>query len=53
MVLTCGSQRMRLTVIVQIKLLGPILQGFIKLGDQIYELNFRKTKSKIEDKLRD
>ena len=29
----------------------PILQEFIKLGDQICELNYRETKSKIRDKL--
>ena len=38
---------------VQIELPRPILQGFIKLGDQICELNYRKTKSVIEDKVRD
>ena len=27
--------------------------GFIKLGDQIYELNYRGTRSEIKDKLRD
>ena len=31
--LTRGSQRLRLTVNVQIGLSGPILQGFIKLWD--------------------
>jgi len=51
--LTRGSQRLRLTVNVQIGLLEPILQGFIKLGDQIYELNYRGTKSEIGDKLGD
>ena len=49
--LTRGSQRLRLTVNVQIGLLGPILQGFIKLRDQICELNYRGTKSKIGDKV--
>jgi len=43
---------LRLTVNVQIGLSGPILQGFIKLRDQIYELNYRGTKSEIEDKLK-
>jgi len=51
--LTRGSQRLRLTVNVQIGLPGSILQGFIKLGDQICELNYRGTKSEIEDKLKD
>ena len=50
--LTRDSQRLRLTVNVQIGLLRPILQGFIKLRDQTYELNYRRTKYKIEDKLR-
>ena len=49
--LTCCSQRLRLTVNVQIGLLGPILQGFIKLSDQICELNYRGAKSEIGDKL--
>ena len=51
--LTRGSQRLRLTINVQIRLLGPILQGFIKLVDQICKLNYRETKSEIENKLRD
>ena len=51
--LTRDSQRLRLTVNVQIGLPGPILQGFIKLGDQICELNYRGTKSEIGDKLGD
>jgi len=51
--LTSGSQRLRLTVNVQIGLPGPILQGFIKLGDQICELNYRGTKSVIGDKVGD
>ena len=53
MALTSGSQRLRLTVNVQIGLPGPILQGFIKLGDQICELNYRGTKSVIGDKVGD
>ena len=53
MTLTRGSQRLRLTVNIQIGLPGPILQGFIKLRDQICELNYRGTKSEIEDKLGD
>jgi len=51
MILTCGSQRLRLTVNVQIGLPGLILQRFIKPGDQIYELNYRGTKSEIKDKI--
>ena len=51
--LTRGNQRLRLTVNVQIGLSIPILQRFIKLGDQIYELNYRGAKSEIGDKLRD
>ena len=51
--LTRGNQRLRLTVNVQIRLPGPILHGFIKLGDQICELNYRGTKFKIGDKLGD
>jgi len=51
--LTHGSQRMRLTVNVQIGLSRPILQGFIKVGDQICELNYRGTKFEIGDKLGD
>ena len=51
--LTRGSQRLRLTVNIQIGLPGPILQGFIKLGDQICELNYRRIKSEIGDKLGD
>jgi len=47
-----GSQRLRLTVNVQIGLSGPILQEFIKLGNQICELNYRGTKSVIGDKVR-
>jgi len=43
--LTHGSQRLKLMVNVQIGLSGPILQGFIKLEDQICELNFKGTKS--------
>ena len=53
MTLTGDSQRLRLTVNVQIGLLGPILKRFIKLGDQICELNYMGTKSVIEDKLGD
>ena len=53
MTLTRDCQRLRLTVNVQIGLLGPILQGFRKLRDQICELNYRKTKSEIGHKLRD
>ena len=53
MALTRGSQRLRLTVNVQIGFPGPILQGFRKLGDQICELNYRRTKYEIGDKLRD
>ena len=49
--LTRGSQRLRLTVNIQIGLPGPILQGFIKLRDQICELNYRGIKFEIEDKL--
>jgi len=51
--LTRGSHSLRLMVNVQIELTRPILQGFIKLGDQIYKLNYRRTKSKIENKLGD
>jgi len=51
--LTRGSQCVRLMVNVQIGLPGPILQGFIKLEDQICELNYRGTKSEIKDKLED
>ena len=47
--LTCGSQRLRLAVNIQIGLPGPILQGFIKLGGQICELNYRGTKFVTED----
>ena len=53
MVVTRGSQRQRLMVNVQIGLPGPILQEFIKLEDQIYELNYRGTKSVIGDKVGD
>ena len=49
--LTRGSQRLRLTVNIQIGLSGPILQEFIKSGDQICELNYKGTKSVIEDKV--
>jgi len=49
--LTRGSQR--LTVNIQIGLLGPILHGFLKLGNQICELNYRGIKSEIGDKLKD
>ena len=52
-VLTRDRQRLRLTVNVQIGLSGPILQGFIKLEDQICELNYRRTKFEIRDKLGD
>ena len=52
-VVTRGSQRQRLMVNVQIELPGPILQEFIKLGDQICELNYRGTKSVIGDKVGD
>ena len=51
--LTRGSQRLRLTVNIQIGLPEPILHGFIKLGDQICELNYRSIKSEIGDKLGD
>ena len=50
---TRDSQRLRLTVNIQIGLPEPILQGFIKLGNQICELNYRGTKSEIGDKLGD
>ena len=53
MTLARDSQRLRLTVNVQIGLSGPILQGFIKLRDQICELNYRGTKSVIGDKVGD
>ena len=53
MALTRDSQRRRLTVNVQIGLPGPILHGFIKLGDQIFELNYTGTKSVIGDKVGD
>ena len=43
MALTRGNQRLRLMVNVQIGLPGPILQGCIKLGDQICELNYKGT----------
>ena len=51
--MTCGSQGVRLTVNVQIGLSGSILQGFIKLEDQICELNYKGTKSVIKDKVGD
>ena len=51
--LTRGSQRLGLMVNIQIWLPGPILQGFIKLEDQICELNYKGTKSEIGDKLGD
>ena len=51
--LTRGSQRLRLTVNVQIGLPGSILQGFIKPRDQICELNYRGTKPEIGDKVED
>ena len=51
--LTRDNQRLRLTVNVQIGLPGPILQGFIKLGDQICELNYKGIKSVIGDKVGD
>ena len=50
--LTRDSQRLRLTVNIQIGLPEPILQGFIKLGNQICELNYRGTKSIIGEKMR-
>ena len=53
MTLTRDCQRLRLTINVQIGLLGPILQGFTKLRDQICELNYRGTKFEIGDKLGD
>ena len=53
MTLTGDSQRLRLTVNVQIGLPGPILQGFIKLGDQMCELNYKWTKIEIGVKLGD
>ena len=52
--LTRNNQCLKLTVNVQIGLIGPILQGFTyKIGDQICELNYRKTKSIIRDKVGD
>ena len=51
--LTRGSQRLILTVNVQIGLSRSILQGFIKLEDQICELNYKGTKSVIGDKVGD
>ena len=53
MALTRDNQRLRLTVNVQIGLSGLILQEFIKLGDQIYKLNYREAKSVIKDKVGD
>ena len=53
MALTRDRQCLRLTINVQIGLPGLILQGFIKLRNQICELNYRKTKSEIGHKLRD
>ena len=53
MALTRGNQRLRLMVNVQIGLPGPILQGCIKLGDQICELNYRGIKFEIGDKVGD
>ena len=50
--LTCDNQRLRLTVNVQIRLPRPILHRFIKLENQIYKLNYKKTKSVIRDKVR-
>ena len=49
--LTRGSQRLRLTVNVQIGFSEPILQRFIKLENQICELNYKETKSVIGDKV--
>ena len=51
--LTRGSQRLRLTVNIEIGLPRSILQGFIKLEDQICELNYRGSKSEIRDKVGD
>ena len=48
MTLTCGSQCLRLTVNVQIGFPRLILQEFIKLGDQIYELNYRGSNPELE-----
>ena len=53
MALTRGSQRQKLMVNIQIELSVPILQGFIKLDDQICELNYRGAKSVIGDKVGD
>ena len=50
---TRDRQRLKLTVNIQIGLPRPILQKFIKLENQICKLNYRGTKSKIEDKLED
>jgi len=49
--LTRDSERLRLTVNVQIGLSRPILQGFLKLEDQICELNYKRTKFIIRDKV--
>ena len=46
--LTRDSQRLRLTVNVQIGFPGPILQGFIKSGDQICELNYKGSNPKLK-----
>jgi len=43
--LTRDRQCLRLTINVQIGLSRPILQGFIKLGNQICELNYRKIRN--------
>ena len=51
--LTHDSQHLRLMVNIQIGLLEPILQGFIKLEDQICELNYRGTKIEIGVRLGD
>ena len=53
MALIRGRQRLRLTVNVQIGLQRPILQEFIKMGNQIYELNYRGSKFVIGDKIKD
>ena len=50
--LTHDNQDLRLTINIQIELPGLILQGFIKLRNQICKLNYKRTKSVIEDKMR-
>ena len=53
MALTRGSQRLRLTVNIQLTRSGPTLHEFIKKGDQICELNYRGTKCEIGAKVGD